>query len=413
MKTAINDNLRQRADYTHKYNLRTGRHGWLRLTPAYSVKIVEELIAAVGKPVRVFDPFCGTATTGLSAAYHGHLAASTEINPFLVWLGQAKTDHYSQQAISRTLAACTEALGLVKRNDVAPVPEPPIHNIERWWPERTRAFLRALRAAIDEVTASQSAEQTLLLVAFCRTLIALSNVAFNHQSMSFKNETDQLSLDVGIDAGLIFREDVNFVLRGAAENPSGSCMVIEMDARDLSGLANKPFGLVITSPPYANRMSYIRELRPYMYWLGFLVDGHHAGLLDWKSIGGTWGIATSRLLEWKSKRNGYRCKFLKGILERIAHKDHANGKLLANYVAKYFEDMFEHLTELRTVLADDARVHYILGNSSFYRVLLPVEQIYADMLRELGFTDVSVRPLRKRNSKMELVEFDVSASWKG
>jgi hypothetical protein len=32
--------LRQRADYTHKHNKASGRHGWLRLTPAYSLKIV-------------------------------------------------------------------------------------------------------------------------------------------------------------------------------------------------------------------------------------------------------------------------------------------------------------------------------------------------------------------------------------
>jgi hypothetical protein len=33
------------------------------------------------------------------------------------------------------------------------------------------------------------------------------------------------------------------------------------------------------------------------------------------------------------------------------------------------------------------------------------------MLRELGFENVSVRAVRKRNSKKELVEFDVSGTW--
>src|SRR5437773_1144189 len=90
--------LRQRADYTHKYNIKTGRHGWLRLTPAYSVRVVEELMDHTKDHLRVFDPFSGTATTALSAAYHGHTASTTDINPFLVWLGKAKTDHYSAAA---------------------------------------------------------------------------------------------------------------------------------------------------------------------------------------------------------------------------------------------------------------------------------------------------------------------------
>ena len=49
--------LRQRADYTHKFNTKTGRHGWLRLTPAYSLKIVEELVAQHRDARRIFDVY--------------------------------------------------------------------------------------------------------------------------------------------------------------------------------------------------------------------------------------------------------------------------------------------------------------------------------------------------------------------
>jgi len=84
------EQLRQRSDYTYKFNSKTGRHGWLRLTPAYSLKIVEELIVGHEQAKRIFDPFCGTGTTVLSATYHGHEGVTTDINPFLVWLAQAK-----------------------------------------------------------------------------------------------------------------------------------------------------------------------------------------------------------------------------------------------------------------------------------------------------------------------------------
>lgn len=53
-------------------------------------------------------------------------------------------------------------------------------------------------------------------------------------------------------------------------------------------------------------MSYIRELRPYMYWLGFLNKAKEAGELDWKAIGGTWGIATSRLSCWERSEDSFR-----------------------------------------------------------------------------------------------------------
>ena len=56
MKPMSHD-LRQRAEYTYKHNLKHGRHGWLRLTPAYSVKVVDELIDSCDAGVRVLDPF--------------------------------------------------------------------------------------------------------------------------------------------------------------------------------------------------------------------------------------------------------------------------------------------------------------------------------------------------------------------
>jgi hypothetical protein len=44
---------------------------------------------------------------------------------------------------------------------------------------------------------------------------------------------------------------------------------------------------------------------------------------------------------------------------------------------------------------------------------LPVEKFYENMLSQLGFADVAARAIRKRNSKKELVEFDVTARWRG
>ena len=404
--------LRQRPDYTYKFNVKTGRHGWLRLTPAYSLKIVEELIVDHGQARRIFDPFCGTGTTVLSAAYHGHEGVTTDINPFLVWLAQAKTAHYSPGQIAATQKACASALDLVRRQVIEPVPVPPIHNIERWWSPRSLDFLRLLRAAIPAVIKERSAERTLLLIAFCRSLIELSNAAFNHQSMSFKDDDSLFDTGFDVDMACVFSEDVRFVLGGASENSVGKGHVVFGDSRNPEKVVEGPFDLVVTSPPYANRMSYIRELRPYMYWLGFLMNGRDAGELDWTAIGGTWGIATSRLTDWKRPTDCFKSTHLSKALDQIAHKDNKNGAVLANYVAKYFDDMWTHFRNLIPVLDHRAELHYIVGNSTFYGTLVSTELLYAEMLAALGFSAIECRAIRKRNSKKELVEFDVVARWK-
>lgn len=401
--------LLQRAEYTHKYNLTTGRHGWLRLTPAYSVKIVEDLIKTYNEPLRILDPFCGTATTALSAAYHGHAAVTLDINPFLIWLGQAKTSYYTSWEIESTRITFDSIQSLIKNNEIEPAIAPPIYNIERWWDNSALLFLRLLKAAISITTEPRSAQHTLLLVAFCRTLIELSNAAFNHQSMSFKAVNNSPSKALGMLEN--FNDNLEFVLNSALVNPAGSSEIILGDARFPPEVVTGSFDLVITSPPYANRMSYIRELRPYMYWLDFLTNGREAGNLDWRAIGGTWGIATSRLLSWERSNERYTSTLLEPVLDSVSKKDNKNGKLLANYIAKYFDDMWKHFSGLRLILSSSANIHYIVGNSTFYNTLLPVEQIYVDMLHNLEFVNIKCQPIRKRNSKKELVEFDVTATW--
>jgi hypothetical protein len=179
-----------------------------------------------------------------------------------------------------------------------------------------------------------------------------------------------------------------------------------VDARRLDEkLSHNHYACVITSPPYPNRMSYIRELRPYMYWFGFLTNGRQAGELDWEAIGGTWGCATSHLQSWRP--NGSDSVPFEEF-GRIVHGIQSRSKVLATYVNKYFHDMTQHVRGIYKVVKKGGQVNYIVGNSKFYDVLLPVERIFAALFLDAGFTDVAVRILRKRTSKKELYEYLVS-----
>ncbi len=411
------NSARQNADLTFKLNRHYGRHGWLRLTPAYSVKLVSEILKDSDRGLRVLDPFSGTATTPLCAAYAGHSATGIEINPFLTWFGNAKVATYSRacvRAASDALASVISQAGSKEARSVSP---PPMHNIERWWNPDELDFIRKFKAALDDTVPNDCATRDLLLVVFCRLVIKLSNAAFNHQSMSFKDEVKANAskerqpalFKLAYNLADIALAEGREVFSSAADNPSGSASVISGDSRSASTVVAGEFDLLITSPPYPNRISYIRELRPYMYWLGYLNNGRDAGEMDWSAIGGTWGIATSRLAEWQRSSSGFYPCYFDRILWEIRRADKKSGALLSNYVAKYFEDMWQHIRDIANVMAVGGTVHYIVGNSRFYETVVPVERLFADMLTEAGFLDARITCIRKRNSKKELYEFDVSA----
>ena len=398
----------QRSDYTFKYNHKLGRHGWLRLTPAYSVKLVEELLANDKDSKLILDPFSGTATTGLASAENGKQSYLYEINPFLIWFGNAKCDKYSDHDLNKALTiaqTCIQRLTSKKLSPNAWLPQ--IHNIERWWCHTTLTILANLRQelviACDETGHSKHAN--LLWIAFCRLIIETSSAAFNHVSMSFQEEVTTFDIQ---EIACLFIKILENIMESAKTNPTGKAEVLHLDSRTAEN-STKLYDRVITSPPYPNRISYIRELRPYMYWIKFLTEARQAGDLDWEAIGGTWGVATSRLNDWKPTESHFPESIMDTAMA-IRNSDGKNAFLMAQYVLKYFHDMYLHFKNLKHRLKTGAKINYIVGNSTFFGVSVPSEKLYIDILDSLGYVNTGSRIVRKRNSKKELFEFDIFAA---
>ncbi|WP_163098032.1 DNA adenine methylase [Acidithiobacillus ferrianus] len=410
MLDPVRHSVKQRPDLTFKHNKSFGRHGWLRLTPAYSVKLVQDIIVDVPTNVSVLDPFSGTATTTLTAAEHGNDAVSFDINPFLIWLGNVKCRTYTTARVQRSRAAVAAAIARVPVILFRDNWRPALFNIERWWSTTTLQILAAFRAALVEQFGEPVEDQGdgLVWVAFCRLVIETSSAAFNHVSMSFSSEVTHHEIEHVVD---LYSKILDLVLSSCDSPLIGAGQVVEVDAKAIPDMGRR-FGLVLTSPPYPNRISYIRELRPYMYWLKFLGEAREAGEMDWTAIGGTWGIATSRLTTW-SPYGQTLPDLLAETVDSIASTDTKNAHLLATYVFKYFHDMHLHLSSLPNVLEPGAEIHYIVGNSTFFGKMVDTPAILSASMQMLGYDDAASRVIRKRNSNKALFEYDVTAIWPG
>jgi len=393
-----------RARFTFHGNVRETRYGWLRLTPAYSVHLVRELLQTRALPgLPVLDPFCGTGTTLLTCAELGIACATLDVNPFLVWLASAKIAKYNSKSLVRADALLTEMSRAALARGNAPW-LPALHQIEKWWGRTALHALGRAFAVLQQSDADKPA-QDLAKLAFCRSLIKSANVSFGHQSMSFAQAEKRTPSARHVADAL--REAFTPIAKAAAVSLPASVRRVHLgDARSVAKHVGKaPFGTVITSPPYANRMSYVRELRPYMYWLGYLEQPSDAGELDWQAIGGTWGSATSRVAVWQSQGKSPLAE-----LDAITRKIAQQSDVLARYVAKYFVDMLAHVKSLSGVVARGGQVHYVVGNSKFFDVVLPVERIFAEIFELCGFRGAKITTLRKRTSKPELFEYLVSAN---
>ncbi|WP_052887600.1 hypothetical protein [Thermogemmatispora carboxidivorans] len=408
--------LRRNHHFSFQGNRPETRYGWLKLTPAHSVTLIKELLAGLppGDSL-VLDPFCGTGTTALACAEEGIPCETTDINPFLVWLAQTKTYPFSRAEIELFMTAASDiAAELSRPGSTSSAWKPSLYQIEKWW---DASYLEVL-ARLFEAIQSRSkllprASLDLLHLAFCRTLMAHSRAGPGHQSLSFRPAPTgyyaaSLFEDTPCAEVLATWQQATQSLAAAAYSPIKVIpRCILGDARALrSSLGQERYTLVLTSPPYPNRISYIRELRPYMYWLGYLKNGREAGELDWLAIGGTWGSATSQLNRWEPPPS-LTIPFddFPTLLARIADKS----QILSKYVHKYFCDMYLHVQEIKQVLRSSGKIYYIIGNAKFYDVMIPVETIFAAMLGSQGFCEIEITTLRKRSSKKELFEYVISA----
>jgi hypothetical protein len=400
--------VKQRAEYTFKFNQNLGRHGWLRLTPAYSVKLVERLLGSVDQDGIILDPFSGTATTGLVAAERGQKAFAFDINPFLVWLGNAKCQNYSEDCLreirQQVQAGMLDYKTAINRENWTPQ----IFKIERWWTADTLQAIAALRTILVHHFGEPAHNaSSLIWIAFCRLIIETSSAAFNHVSMSFANQANPWD-STGI-LGL-FNLILETILQTASHPIPGFAQIQETDSRQIAGLNDMKFRTIITSPPYPNRMSYIRELRPYMYWTKFLKTAKEAGEIDWKAIGGTWGIATSRLLRWQMEETNLPASVFSTV-EQIKTSEGKNAELMGLYVLKYFHDMHLHLASLQSRLENQAKLYYVVGNSTFFGKSVDTAALLAESLQMLGYQQVHSEIIRKRNCNKALYEYCVSATW--
>ena len=398
------EGIKRNAQYTFKYNQSFGRHGWLRLTPAYSVKMVEQIISELDYlPECVFEPFSGTGTTELVCANKNIPAIAYDVNPFLVWLANVKCTVYAPDIIERLFDSANRITAAAW--DIIPCNYPSIYNIKRWWSSKQLNYLARIKAAIWEEMDIQVFN--LLKIVFCRMVIALSNVAFNHISTSFDDSGD--SFDFTDEYGnIMFLSICEMIANTISEYPKANVLIEKRDSMYIPAEIRGQYDTLITSPPYPNRISYIRELRPYMYWLDYIHTSDDASNLDWDTIGGTWGAATSKLATWKKKSNllpGY----LFDIAGRISSADNKSAALMANYVLKYFDDIALHMKSAFDTIKDGGTVHYIVGNSTFYGNVVPSDEIYKSILSIVGFKNVKAVIVRKRNCNKALYEYWISA----
>src|SRR5690606_13387114 len=251
----------------------------------------------------------------------------------------------------------------------------------------------------------------LLMLALAGVLVPdLTNVTLGRLQLHFIDRTGH-----EIDVWTTFSSHVSRIaedlesLRSSGAHLRGNARCYHQNSLDLSQLRlDRRVSAVVTSPPYPNRYSYVWNTRPHLYMLGLMQTAKEASDLDKRTIGGTWGTATSELSKGIFKPANEAVAAVVGpVVEAIRAQDN----LMANYVMHYFNRLSTQIAEMDTITTNDARIAYVVGNSWIKGVYIETDVLLGEIVDRmgLGYRTFDVHRFRRRHSGDRLYESIVYA----
>lgn len=401
---------------TFKGGLTAPVHRWFRLTPSFGPELVREMLGAISTSPQdvVLDPFSGAGTTPIECQVLGMACYGFEINPFLQWVAETSLDWSLNAAMIEAAQASVHETfhGLTAKSPPAPeqtgLPMPPIHNPLRWWRRDVLRDLLLLKAAIDNISYPPAIKSFLRLALGGVLVPDLTNVTLGRLQLHFIDRSgDSINVLETFERQL---QRMIADLRLVQANGAKLCAkVFLVDSTDLKGIRLPALvDCVITSPPYPNRYSYVWNTRPHLYLFDFLNKPKEAAQLDLKTVGGTWGTATSVLARGKVSP-AYPC--LEALIGPLAEQIRPADNLMANYLVKYFNGIASQIVQMDPLLKPEARLAYVVGCSRLKGVYVETDVLLAELLERLGvnWSVIQVRRLRRRHSGMDLHESIVYA----
>ena len=248
--------------------------------------------------------------------------------------------------------------------------------------------------------------ERLLWLALTETSLACANIHRNHPTITFDDHhTRQIDVYSELRRELLeIADDVGALTPEQIFRSDKSEVRLEDSCSPTSPLALASVTHVITSPPYPNRYSYVHQTRPQLHFMDVVTARRSATDIDLKTVGGTWGVATSMLMKTLIKPPDL-------VRPALSYWDALSRKsvLMCNYATKYFLDLERHLRSLRPMLASGARCAYVVGNSRLSGVEIYTETILARLFQLTGFEVEKIILFRKRGGRKRLYETAVVA----
>lgn len=372
-------------------------HRWFRYREGFSPSLLDHFQGTAAR----LDPFCGCGTTLLDSARRGVPSCGSDLSPLATFVATIKTRVYSREDRVKFTRAYQDVLA--NFSSLRPAPRPPYPLLKKLFLPQSLDSLLRIKSYIDHTGSARLRD--LLKLAWLSILERSSNVFKEGNGLKYRNKKRQPGrYDTVPDHIWIPRYFGKSVRKFVLDLWSEKCTQIADDIESFQfarGFAptirtgssfdsdtlrfGRKFGLVVFSPPYANRFDYFETFKIEL-WMGDFVRSYEDLLsLRWKSMRGNLGAARYKGEAWAP---------LKPFLAMMDEKASSVRMGIKPALEGYFYDMRVLLRNLRAVTTKRAKIVIVVGNSAYAKSIVPTDALIARLGQEEEYAVHQVKVAR-------------------
>ena len=337
----------------------------------------------------VLDPMCGSGITLLEGWASGRSVIGVDLDPLARRQARARTTalrgdavREAGEAVQRQAADLIAGLGAHRdpleavKADMDPATR---EFLDYWFFPETQLELACLTLAIREEPDEDL--RNLLEVIFSSTIVTKSGGVSRARDLAHTRPhrvSDKAPRrPVPLFANLVARAADAY---GSIDHDTvGDCRIVAGDARSLP-LPDCSVDLIVTSPPYANALDYMRAHKFSLAWLGDPIPSLTKLRREYIGSESSGSQATLSVNPLPVK--------VEAVVESVAEADTTKSRVLR----RYFGDMSAAISEMQRVLRPGSAAVIVVGPSTMRGILVPTHECLADLATQAGLDVVGVAP---------------------
>ncbi|WP_243663497.1 site-specific DNA-methyltransferase [Rhodothermus marinus] len=360
-------------------------HRWFWFPHSFSPQLLDEILHAYPLPPggRILDPFVGAGTTVLRALQLGYSAAGVDLSPLSLFVSRVKIAPLEKARLGEYLRL---ALAYRPVNALPSLPE----RMHRAFTPQELSHLLGLRRQIVQLPQPYA---DFFLLVLLRTQQLISRAVPDGGWFRWVSKPDQSD-----HVAAWFKDQAIECIADLPSRPPAypPVQLIRDDARRLECLQGA-FDLVFTSPPYPNRHDYSRIFHVELLTLGMNENEvEHFRRTSLRSHVEA-NAPQVHVVYYQPPPK------LREVLAALPEK---LDRRIPTMLKGYFEDLYLTLRALWPHLQSRAICAFVVGNVRHAGVMVPVDEILAQIAEQAGYTFVEAWVARLRgNSAQQMGRF--------